>query len=387
MDVIIAGGGIGGLAAAAALAARGANVTVYERRQELVDAEGGAIVLAENLLLALDSLGATEEATKNGDSKSFFSYADAHGRPHTPQGSNLSGGRYFYVSRYELHHALLHAAERLGATIVAASGIRSARSDGTVLFDTGEEAHADLVIGADGVGSAIRPSMNITVQNTPQRHFGILTALDYLLPEIDKGHMRERWSGTLRIGYGWLGNGSSGVYLSCNADGLSTDRRHLNLERWVSAFPDQETIIRAVAASNPKISPLSEIVCSSWSDGRVALLGDAAHAMPPHRGQGAAMAILGAIHLGQVLGRESGLPTSDAAVHALLQQWETEVRPVIQRTQRNAVLYCRAQSSWPRILLPLRPWFFRTTAKRIRHLDLSLLKNLKPAPNHLNPEL
>lgn len=380
MEVIIAGGGIGGLAAAAALAARGVTVTVHERRRELIDAEGGAIVLGENLLLALDSLGATDEATRKGDAKSFFSYADTHGRQHTPPHTNLSGGRYFYVSRYELHHALLHTAQRLGATVVAASGIRSARSDGTVVFDTGDEAHADLVIGADGVGSAIRPSMDITVRVTPQRHFGILTALDYLLPEIEKGHMRERWNGTLRMGYGRLGNGASGVYLSCNEDGLTADHHHLDIERWVSAFPDQQAIIRAVAASNPKISPLSEVVCSSWSEGRVALLGDAAHAMPPHRGQGAAMAVLGAVHLGQVLGREPELPQSDSGVHALLRQWEAEVRPVIRRTQRNAVLYCRAQSRWPHTLLPLRPWFFRVTAKRIRHLDLSLLKDLSPAP-------
>lgn len=380
MEVIVAGGGIGGLAAAAALAARGVNVTVHERRPELIDAEGGAIVLGENLLLALDSLGATDEATRNGDGKSFFSYADTHGRPHTPPHTNLSGGRYFYVSRYELHHALLHTAQRLGAKVVAASGIRSARSDGTVVLDTGDEAHADLVIGADGAGSAIRPSMDVTVRITPQRHYGILTALDYLLPEIEKGHMRERWNGTLRMGYGWLGNGASGVYLSCNEDGLTADHHHLNIQRWVSAFSHQESIIRAVAASNPKISPLSEVVCSSWSDGRVALLGDAAHAMPPHRGQGAAMAILGAIHLGQVLGREPEFPQGDSGVHTLLRQWEAEVRPVIRRTQRNAVLYCRAQSRWPDILLPLRPWFFRVTAKRIRHLDLTLVKNLSSTP-------
>jgi 2-polyprenyl-6-methoxyphenol hydroxylase-like FAD-dependent oxidoreductase len=380
MDVIVGGGGIGGLAAAAALAARGVSVTVHERRSELIDAEGGAIVLGENLLLALDSLGATGEATRFADAKSFFSYADTHSRSHTPPHSNLSGGRYFYVSRYELHHALLHAAQRAGVTVVAASGIRSARSDGTVLFDTGEEARADLVIGADGVGSAIRHSMATTVNITPQHHYGILTALDYLLPEIEKGHMRERWNGTLRIGYGWLGNGASGVYLSCNEDGLTADQSHLDIERWVSAFPEQDAIIRAVAASNPKISALSQVVCSSWSDGRVVLLGDAAHAMPPHRGQGAAMAVLGAVHLGQVLGREPEFPKGDSGVRALLRQWEAEVRPVIRRTQRNAVLYCRAQSRWPSILLPLRPWVFRVTAKRIRHLDLSLLKDLGPGP-------
>ena len=389
VQVIVAGGGIGGLTAAAALAAAGLEVTVHERRPDLTEAEGGAIVLAENLLLALDSLGATEDAIRDGDAKRSFSYADAQGRAHTPSRSNLSGGRYYYVSRAGLHHALLNAALRAGATVVPASGVRSASPDGTVVFENGDQARAELVVGADGVGSSIRRSLGsnggthgragIRAQVRPLAHYGVITLLDQLLPETEQGHMTERWNGSLRIGYGWLGDGTSGVYLSCGADGLSADRHALDLDRWVKAFPDQSEIIRAVAASRPKVSSLSEVVCSSWSDGRVALLGDAAHAMPPHRGQGAAMAVLDGIHLGQVFRRRE-LLGSESGVQDMLRQWEAEVRPVVRRTQRNAVAYCRAQSHWPAALLPLRPWCFRSTAKRVRRLDLGLLTNLTPGP-------
>ncbi|GAB3041953.1 NAD(P)/FAD-dependent oxidoreductase [Parafrigoribacterium mesophilum] len=379
MRVIVAGGGIGGLTAAAALAMHGHHVTVHERRPDLTEAAGGAIVLGENLLLALDYLGATEDATRGGDAKSSFSYADTRGRAHTPSQHNLSGGRYYYVSRAGLHRALLNAAVRAGARIVAASGVKAARADGTVVFENGDEARVDLAVGADGVGSAIRRSMDIAVRTRSLDHYGVLTALDYLLPETEQGSKTERWNGTLRMGYGWLGDGASGVYLSCPADGLSADRRSLNADRWMTSFPDQAEIIRSVIASTPKVSALSELVCSSWSDGRVALLGDAAHAMPPHRGQGAAMAVLDGIHLGQLSARTDAALDSDSGIRHLLHQWELEVRPVVRRTQRNAVLYCQAQSHWPNALLPLRPWCFRSTAKWVRHLDLGLLTNLTPA--------
>ena len=267
---------------------------MHERRPDLTEAEGGAIVLAENLLLALDSLGATEDAIRDGDAKRSFSYADAQGRAHTPSRSNLSsGGRYYYVSRAGLHHALLNAALRAGATVVPASGVRSASPDGTVVFENGDQARAELVVGADGVGSSIRRSLGsnggthgragIRVRVRPLAHYGVITLLDQLLPETEQGHMTERWNGSLRIGYGWLGDGTSGVLPVLRADGLSADRHALDLDRWMKAFPDQSETIRAVAASRPKVSSLSEVVCSSWSDGRVAgLLGDAAHAMPPH---------------------------------------------------------------------------------------------------------
>ncbi|HUG51754.1 MAG TPA: FAD-dependent monooxygenase, partial [Terrimesophilobacter sp.] len=237
--------------------------------------------------------------------------------------------------------------------------------------DEGTRTGADKGTGAAAAG--------IRARVRPLAHYGVITLLDHVLPETEQGHMTERWNGSLRIGYGWLGDGTSGVYLSCGADGLSADRHALDLDRWMKAFPDQSEIIRAVAASRPKVSSLSEVVCSSWSDGRVALLGDAAHAMPPHRGQGAAMAVLDGIHLGQVFRRRE-LLGSESGVQDMLRQWEAEVRPVVRRTQRNAVAYCRAQSHWPAALLPLRPWCFRSTAKRVRRLDLGLLTNLTPGP-------
>jgi 2-polyprenyl-6-methoxyphenol hydroxylase-like FAD-dependent oxidoreductase len=275
--------------------------------------------------------------------------------------------------------------------VVPASGVQSASPDGTVVFENGDQARADLIVGADGVGSSIRRSLGadggadggagagIRARVRPLAHYGVITLLDHLLPETAQGHMTERWNGSLRIGYGWLGDETSGVYLSCGADGLSADRHFLDLDRWVRAFPDQSEIIRAVAAARPKVSSLSEVVCSSWSDGRVALLGDAVHAMPPHRGQGAAMAVLDGIHLGQVFRRPEPLG-SESGVQDMLRQWEAEVRPVVRRTQRNAVAYCRAQSYWPAALLALRPWCFRSTAKRVRRLDLGLLTNLTPGP-------
>ncbi len=369
--VEIAGGGIAGLAAAASLARQGLQVRVHERRPELRE-EGGGIVLFENLLRALDILGATADATRNGDVKHHFEYSDHRGRPHATPGVNLAGGRYYYVSRYDLHRALLNAAREAGADIQPASAVRAARADGTMVLESGEEVRADLVIGADGVGSDLRTSLGTTVNVTWMAHYGIRVALDHPLPEAPAGHFYERWNGTLRMGYGRLNAATSAAFFSSPADGLSPDLKSLDVDRWVAAFPAQADIIRNVAELRPKVSPFSEVVCSRWSNGRVVLIGDAAHAMPPHRGQGAAMAVLDAVHLGRAIAREPALLRTEAGIRRILARWESEVRPVVRRTQRNAVMYCRAQSSWPRTLLWLRPWFFRAVS-RSRRLDLSLL--------------
>ncbi|MFC7407008.1 FAD-dependent oxidoreductase [Georgenia alba] len=368
----IAGGGIAGLAAAAALAREGFEVHVHERRPEVKE-EGGAIVLFEHMMRALDRLDASERATRNGDPKHLFSYADTRGRPHVRTTANPAGGRYVYVTRHDVHRALLDSARDAGVHVHAGSVAVDADPAGRLTLADGQVREADLVVAADGVGSALRarlPAVRAKVRWL--RHWGVRVTLDRPLTGVRPGSFQERWAGPLRLGFGPLGGGISAVYLSSPARGLTADRTALDLERWVRAFPEQEDILRDVAAQRPTLAPFSAVVCSSWSDGRVAVIGDAAHGMPPHRGQGAAMAALDAVHLAAVAARERDRLGTAAGVAAMLRTWESEVRPVVARTQRQAVLYCLAQQAWPRPLLPLRPAAFRAMS-RTRRIDLSLV--------------
>lgn len=368
--VEIAGGGIGGLAAATALARCGLDVHVHERRPDVTE-EGGAIVLFENMLRALERIGAADHAVRCGDRKTAFSYTDHRGRSHSARSGNPAGGRYYYVARADVHRSLLDAALASGVTVHPASTVEQVREDGTLVLAGGEQRAADLVVVADGVGSRLRGQLDLRTRVRWLGHWGVRVALDHPLNETPPGTFVERWSGAFRLGYGALPEGAA-VYLSSPAAGLTPDRRALDPGAWLRAFPGQADVIRSVVALEPRPAPFSEIRCSAWSDGRVAVIGDAAHGMPPHRGQGAAMAVLDAVHLGSVAGRHPDAWGDSASVRALLTEWEAAVRPVVRRTQRNAVLYCRMQQSWPRALLPLRPAAFRRLG-RTRRLDLSLL--------------
>lgn len=372
-SVLVAGGGIGGLAAAVALAQAGFEVEVHEQRPAFRE-EGGAIAVYENLARALDALGALEDATASADLKNHFEYRDHRGRQHAPAGRHLSGGRYYYVSRYDVHRALLLRAEAAGVRCVADSSVVSADPDGRISLADGGQLHADLVVVADGVASSLRAGLGLRVRVNRLKHWGLREPLDFPLEQAPPGHFYERWNGTKRIGYGRLGGDQSATFLSGNLSDLADDGTAIDTGKWVRAFPDLEVIIRHVGERRPKISLLSEVICTPWSSGRCVLIGDAAHSMPPHLGQGAAMAVQDAVYLGIILRRLGNLGELDALQRAL-RQWEADDRPVVRRVQRNAVLYCRAQGRWPRQLLALRPVFFRTVSKRIRRVDLHLLEH------------
>jgi 2-polyprenyl-6-methoxyphenol hydroxylase-like FAD-dependent oxidoreductase len=99
--------------------------------------------------------------------------------------------------------------------------------------------------------------------------------------------------------------------------------------------------------------------------------------MPPHRGQGGALAIQDAIVLGQRLSKLESLEDL-RPLRTTLEGWETELRPLVKQTQSSSVLMCRAQSSWPRPFLALRPLFINTLIRR-RSRGLDGLVEVEPA--------
>ncbi|SJM55814.1 Putative n-hydroxybenzoate hydroxylase [Actinomycetales bacterium JB111] len=372
----IGGGGIAGMAAAGALAAEGWDVHVYESRTAITD-EGGAIVLFENMHRALERLGALDGAIANGDPKTRFSYRDHANRPHVASNANPMGGRYVYASRHEVHRALMDAAVSRGVTVHLGTRAVAADPDGSLTLDSGAEVRGDLVVAADGVGSALRDHDTIRPTVAWLGHYGIRVGIDAELSVAQPGEFWELWNGPLRLGFGRLGGRKSAAYLSAPIDGFTADASSMDVDVWLRSFPDQREVVEAIAEQVPSVAPFSKVTCDRWQAGRLAVIGDAAHGMPPHRGQGAAMAVLDAVHLGAVLGREgvrfggTGLQ-SGSDVSRALEAWESEVRPIVDRTQRVAVSFCRMQDSWPQAAINARPWAFRRLIRR-RALDLSLL--------------
>lgn len=359
--VEIAGGGLAGMAMAAALAQEGGHVRVHERRPELRE-EGGGIGLSEYAFLALDEIGASEEVVANAARLTRADLRDHQGRLHMAPRFYAQAGRHYSVSRFDLHRAIMNAAVRAGVEIVTSSSAIRASPSGTLEVEGGDEFSSDLIVGADGVGSVIRENSAIRHRVRDLNHLGLRIALDYDLPEVDFGCLYERWNGERRIGYVQMGPRRLAVYMSCPPRDVHVDRRHFDVDPWVAAFPEQADIIKGVGEAEGVWAPLSEVVCEQWSIGRLVLIGDAAHAMPPHRGQGGALAIQDAVVLATRLGRLTNLKDL-AEVRAVVERWEADIRSAVRLMQRSSVLFCLAQSKWPRPLLGSRPLFLRAVIR------------------------
>ena len=308
-DIVIAGAGLGGLTAALALAARGFSVTVLERTEQLSEI-GAGIQLSPNVSEVFDSLGLDSALAAIACVPTAI---DIHSGPTDRKISSVSllpsSNHYRFpwrvIARAELQNILAEAANahpnidlRLGTTVVdfVAGGDElllgtETRSGPTVL-------PAVALIAADGVHSQLRKKIAHT---TPARPIG-RTAWRATLP----ARLAEQIVPNMRIGL-WLGPEAHLVHYPI-ADGrivnivaiVSEDWKgvgwsepgdHYWLAQRFANWAQRPRRFIAAPAEWRKWAILATDPDGPWTDGRVAILGDAAHAMPPFLAQGAAMAI------------------------------------------------------------------------------------------------
>jgi 2-polyprenyl-6-methoxyphenol hydroxylase-like FAD-dependent oxidoreductase len=363
----IAGGGIAGLAAAAALAQRGWSVVVHEKDREL-RAYGAGIFVYENGLRVLEALGALDGALEGSDPARRRETRDRDNQlVGVAHFSQQRGARVVTIVRQRLLNALRAAAERAGAKIVTASAAVGASPEGELHLADGSRRRADLVIGADGVHSPLRDSLGLLRSRRKLREGGIRLLVERTREEQSTESVCcEQWSGARRIVY--VPCSRDQIYIALGALVSDADAIKVPIEKalWKASFPHIAHLIDRIG-SEARWDRFETIKLSRWSEGRVAILGDAAHAQPPNLGQGGGCAMMSALGLAVALGEHDDVPAALAA-------WERRERPIVEHTQRVSMIY-GALTAWPPFLrakalnlMHRWPWLTRQRLKTAQHI-------------------
>lgn len=348
----IAGAGLSGLALAARLAQLGWRVRLHERSNDL-RMFGAGIWLWENGLKSLEILGALEAATARARAIKEWRIVDGRGkvlisRPMT------NTDRLLLPPRADLYQALIDRVQELGVEIRTSSVAVAARPEGVLVLESGEECPADLVVAADGAYSRLRES----ILGTRWMDFGIEAGIRMLIDHREgdpQEVITEYWQGPWRLLYNPCTDGQNYIFLSAPIDDERGRRIPVDRAFWTEKFPDAADLIARFAEAG-RWDRIVNVTCRQWSEGRVAILGDAAHAMPPNLGQAANMAFTNAMALALEV-------TESSDVAQALVRWEKQQRPLTEHVQRWSYVYGYILGKWPSSLVSLRSDLLRAIAK------------------------
>lgn len=331
--ILVVGGGIGGLVLARAAAQRGFAVELIERAPAL-RAVGAGISLGANAMRALGSLGIGEAVAARGHALGAAVIADADGR--TLARTDLGALATKLGAAYAFHRGALHEAlaEGLGGVEVRCEvSLTEVIEEGEVIAATtdGQRRRYHAVIGADGLRSTVR---GLVFGAQAPRYAGYTC---WRWTGRVPGGLREAvemWGRGLRVGLVPLGEEQVYAFFVANAPaGTPGDPRQgvVTVRGKFSRFGGDVPRVLAAIGDDEQLlhHDIEEVVQRPWCRGAVGLLGDAAHAMTPNFGQGAAMAIEDAI----VLARE--LAAHDDAA-AALRAYEQRRRPRVDALQSGA---------------------------------------------------
>ncbi|MFF5477734.1 FAD-dependent monooxygenase [Streptomyces sp. NPDC012935] len=360
---IVVGGGIGGLATALALTSKGWTVEVLERAPELREV-GAGLSLWPNALRALGALGVGDRVRAQAMSESATGIRDDRGRW-------LSRLDTAEMARRHGTAAMIHRADLLALLAQALpSGVLRTGVEVTGVLPDGSVAHsaglssAQLVVGADGIRSAVRNS--VWPGAAAPRYAGYATWRAVTGPITIEGS-GESWGRGARFGYAALPDGRAYCYAAATAEegaplwGLDELRRRFG--SWHDPIPALLNATSPDAVLRHDIYELPPL--PTFVRGRVALVGDAAHAMTPNLGQGACQALEDAVVLAACMEHPDGLHAYDAQrrprtqmitrrAHqvGLMGQWSSRAAV----TLRNAALRALPGSSFQKSLDPVLAW-------------------------------
>ncbi|KAF1842939.1 putative salicylate hydroxylase [Cucurbitaria berberidis CBS 394.84] len=360
LSIAVIGGGIGGMSSAIALRRAGHKVTIYERN-DFVGEVGASVSCAANRTRWLHEWGVDVAKGDPVVLKSLINHDWYTGETVSLYDLSDYEERWGYVYNM-FHRQYMHAILKECALQPEGAGTPAKLEvnhkcqnidieSGAIQFTNGVKAQHELIVGSDGIGSAVRKILGLRVDKKPADssclHANVLTddATKAGLVDYSKNTALEYWGGQ-------EGKWDKIVLSPCNGGKLlsyycffprevsdysnqSWGADSLPVEELIAPYPNLDPRVKAHLAISKEIQPWRLWVHESYpyiQKGRVGLLGDAAHPMMPHQSQGACMAIEDAAAFGILFSK----PFFNGNVAETLAVYEEIRLPRVTRVQTAA---------------------------------------------------
>ena len=299
---VIIGAGIGGLTTAIALAKKGISVKIFEQAENLKEV-GAGIWVAPNGFKILEKLGIANDILLKGKSLEKISIIDTYNIPVSIIESSKIKARHNFGT------VAIHRADLLKilASYIPPENIflnkkfkSYKQTENTIIaeFEDGTFIESDFLINADGIKSQARNQFNV---KTDLRYSGQTCwrfVVDFDLPKTEENNMYEIWANAKGLRFGFSKINDKQVYVFITNYEKASGKDNLtslksDLLKLCSSF--QPIVKKLINSCNSRdifrtdLFDFKPIV--KWTDGRMALIGDASHATTPNLGQGACQAI------------------------------------------------------------------------------------------------
>jgi 2-polyprenyl-6-methoxyphenol hydroxylase-like FAD-dependent oxidoreductase len=361
--ILVVGGGIGGLATAIGLWRAGLEATVFERADALREVGAGLLVGA-NGLRALSQLGVGDAVRVQSVPGIVGGFYTSAGRPLATMSmerlTQLVGEQSLVMHRADLLAILRGALPAEAVQLGAACESFEQDGQGVALrLAGGRVARGDALIGADGINSAVRAAL---FGGGPPRYAGYTGWRGVASFPHERLLPGELWGRGARFGMAPMSGGRVYWFATSNRPAGAPDAPGGRKAELLALLSGWHPSVSELVAATDEAAILRHDISdreplARWAVGRVALLGDAAHAMTPNLGQGACQALEDAVVLARCLGGASDVP---AALQAYQQARIPRANALVRQSRRvgevgqwSNPLACALRDTLTRLLLPL----------------------------------
>ena len=343
--VQIAGGGIAGLAAGVALGQRGVEVEIHEKFDSLQGRATGFSIWAYAIKRLME-WGFDRDRLDAVGCEIVESYVvDGRDRPlmtlPVQRASEEVGAPSMDVDRRRLQEEMiaLIGSDRYHFQSEV-TGVEESPDGVSFVLANGSRAAGDLALGGDGIHSILRDeALGQSVDLKRSRYEVIEGIAPFDERYLPRGHHKQVWGAKARCGVGWVSDENVRWFLGGRGIALADDPP-LSRDELLARVEDLPEIVGAVVAATDEDQIVRTEVRhgyppKQWHDGRVVLLGDAAHTLSPFAGMGACSTIDDVAHLVRLLDESAGLTD---ALAAFQQEREGDMTKIEKSGRRNELM-------------------------------------------------